>query len=113
MNFQFEFVKNGGQIKRAYQIYFIGYLDKDKEKVFEEQEKGDFNRKHLVNIIDKSVCVILNKDIIKLADRYDKADHASIYSYSANIGFNTLTKAMIRHAGFKKEEGFIGEFKIV
>ena len=113
LNFQFEFVKNGGQIKKAYQIYFIGYLDKNKEKVFEEEEKGDLNQRHLVNVFDKSSCIIIKKDIIKLADRYDHNDTASIYSYSTNIEFENLSRAMIDHTGFKESEGFLGEFRIV
>jgi len=112
LNFQFEFAKNGGQIKKAYQIYFIGYLDKNKEQVFEEQKKEELMHKQLVNIFNKSICVILRKDIITLAERYDKTDQASIYSYSTNISFDHFAKAMIEHGGFKEEDRFWGQFKI-
>ncbi|NJO90310.1 MAG: hypothetical protein HC831_16220 [Chloroflexia bacterium] len=38
LKFQFEFVKSGGQIKEAYQVYFLAYFEKDKDAVFKEEK---------------------------------------------------------------------------
>lgn len=111
LNFQFEFIKNGGQIKDAYQLYLIAYLEKNKSKVFKESQKAS-NGKHLMNIYNEATTVILNRDIIKQSLRYDKIAGGTIYGYAASLNLKDISKKIILHGNFKKQDDFLGKFKV-
>jgi hypothetical protein len=112
LKIQFEFVKNGGQIKDAYQVYLLAYLKKDKNDVFEEEQKASFRKKQLVNIYNQNTTIILKKDIIKQAVRYDKAAEGTIYGFSGTIKIIEIAKKVVKHGNFMKENNYWGEFKI-
>ena len=80
LNIELEYSKRGGQIKKAYQIYVIAYLEKDEETVLNES----FN-----NLKNDSLSTILTTDIISRTEK-------GTYQYNYSIDVNKLTKLLIK-----------------
>ncbi len=113
LNFQFEFEKSGGQIKEAYQVYLLAYLEKNKNDVFKEEKNANgWRLKQLVNIYNQNTTVILKRSIIKQSVKYDKTAEATIYGYSESLKIKEIFKKIIVCGKLKNENNCWGEFKL-
>ncbi len=110
LRFQFEFLKNGGQTKEAYQVYIIAYLKENKDKITIEKFDEDINHNRLI-LVEGNLSSIIKKDIIKLG-MYSKQKGGYVYSYSSLIGMNKITEQVISQSKFEKKGNYQGEFKV-